>query len=78
MSSPLSCCVNGTKPLADIGLNTSSKGRPRILLTKVSENPSHKPSIPPCPQKLGALTLHSSSVIVITALQREIKKHKFY
>ena len=46
----LSCAKNSAKPLADTGINTSSK-EPCILLTQVSENPSHMPSISPCPQE---------------------------
>ena len=48
-----SCCMNNAKPLVDIDKkkNTSSK-RPCILLTWVSENPSHEPSILPALLKL--------------------------
>ena len=64
----VSCRLNSAKPLADTGINTSSKG-PCVLPTWVSENPSHEPSIPLCPQETKSSK--NSNVIVITALQRD-------
>ena len=68
LSWAVSCCLNSAKPLADTGINSSSKG-PCVLPTSISENPSHEPSIPLCPQETKSSK--NSNVIVITALQRD-------
>ena len=44
---------------ADSGINTSSK-RPSILLSQISENPSHEPSILPALKKLKVATVAMS------------------